>query len=104
MLIKIVTTTSTREEAEKIGRAIIEKRLGACSQVSGPIKSIYPWKGNIESDEEWALTIKTLQERYEDCEALIRSLHSYEVPQIIAFKAEAAYKPYYDWLISWVKG
>ena len=102
-LIRIITTTSTREEAERIGTLLIEKGLAACVQVSGPILSIYPWKGKIERDEEWVLSVKTLERAYEGCKRLIIEKHSYECPQLIAFSAKDVFEPYLDWVKGWIE-
>lgn len=103
MLIKIITTTSSRDEAEKIGSVLVEEGLAACCQVSGPILSIYPWKGIIERNEEWMLVIKTIKDMYGACEKRIEEMHSYECPQIVAFNAEAVYRPYMDWIRGWIE-
>ena len=102
-LIKIITTTSTREEAQRIGDILVKEGLAACCQVSGPILSVYPWKGNIERDEEWVLTVKTTKDMYDACERRIQEVHSYECPQIMAFRAEAVYGPYEEWLRGWLE-
>ncbi len=102
-VIRILATTSNKEEAERIGKALVEEGLCACAQVYGPILSIYPWKGNVERDEEWVLSIKTLGDKYKACEAEITRLHSYEVPQILAFRAEAVSQPYLEWMKDWIR-
>ena len=102
-LIRIITTTSTREEAERIGALLVEKGFAACVQVSGPILSIYPWKGKIEKDEEWVLSVKTLEKVYDRCKEFIIEQHSYECPQIIAFPAKDVFEPYLDWARAWVE-
>lgn len=102
-LIRIITTTSTREEAERIASTLVEEGLAACCQVSGPILSIYPWKGKVERDEEWVLSIKTLKDKYGECEEAIRKLHSYELPQVIALPIEIAFEPYAEWVRTWVE-
>ena len=102
-LIRIITTTSTRGEAERIGALLVEKGLAACVQISGPILSIYPWKGAIERDEEWVLSIKTLEKAYTQCEELIKEHHSYECPQIIAFSAKDVFGPYLEWVKGWIE-
>jgi len=102
-LIRIITTTSTKEEAERIASILVEERLAACCQVSGPILSVYPWKGKVERDEEWVLSIKTLEGKYRECEEAIKRVHSYELPQIIAFPVEMALEPYGEWVRTWVE-
>jgi periplasmic divalent cation tolerance protein len=96
--IQVVTTTSSKEEAEKIARALVERRLAACVQVAGPIASTYHWQGRIESAQEFLCIIKTRQSHYLALEDAIRELHSYEVPEILAFQVTAGNRAYLDWL------
>jgi periplasmic divalent cation tolerance protein len=97
-IIKIVITFGDRETAEKIGRSIVEKRLAACAQIGGPIKSIYRWKGKMEETEEWVCTLKTRKNLYGVVEAEIQALHPYEVPQIIAADIPHALPEYVKWV------
>jgi periplasmic divalent cation tolerance protein len=97
-IIKIAITFSDRETAEKIGRGIVEKRLAACAQIGGPIKSIYRWKGKMEETEEWVCTLKTRKDLYGVVEAEVKALHPYEVPQIIAIDIPHALPEYAEWV------
>ncbi|MBI3840196.1 MAG: divalent-cation tolerance protein CutA [Planctomycetia bacterium] len=96
--LQVVTATSSKEEAETIARALIERRLAACVQVAGPITSTYHWKGRIESAQEFLCIIKTRESHYLALEDAIRELHSYEVPEILAFQVSAGNRAYLDWL------
>jgi periplasmic divalent cation tolerance protein len=96
--IQVVTTTGSREEADKIAGALVERRLAACVQVVGPITSTYHWQGKLETSQEWLCVIKTLRSRYTPLEAAIRELHSYDVPEILAFGVVAGHRDYLDWL------
>jgi periplasmic divalent cation tolerance protein len=96
--IQVSTTTDKREYADKISREIVEKRLAACVQITGPVTSMYWWKDNIEKTEEWLLIIKTRKELYPELEAAIKKAHSYETPEIIAVPVVAGSKSYLDWL------
>jgi periplasmic divalent cation tolerance protein len=96
--IQVVTTTGTREAADQIAAALVERRLAACVQVSGPITSTYRWQGKVESSQEWACTIKTRLSHYAAVEAAIRELHSYDVPEILATGVIAGSRAYLDWL------
>ena len=94
----VVTTTDTREHASKIGRYLLDCRLGGCVQVSGPITSSYWWKGKIEESEEWHCVIKTATEKYEEVERAIRLIHTYEEPEIIAIPVLFGSESYLAWL------
>jgi periplasmic divalent cation tolerance protein len=96
--IQVVTTTGSKEEAEKIARVLVERRLAACVQVVGPIASTYHWNGQIETAQEFLCVVKTRQSHYRAVEDAIRELHSYDVPEILAFPISAGNPAYLDWL------
>ena len=96
--IQVVTTTGTRDDAQRIARALVEERLAACVQVAGPVASTYRWKGQIETSEEWQCWAKTRQSLYERVEQTIRRLHPYEVPEILALPILAGSASYLAWL------
>jgi len=101
--IQVVTTTASREDAERIARELIDERLAACVQVAGPITSTYRWQGAIESSREWLCLIKSRQDLYAELEAAIRRLHPYEVPEILALPVVAGNPAYLAWLDAEVK-
>lgn len=96
--IQVVTTAGDRDEADRIARVVVERRLAACAQVSGPIESTYHWQGAIENSQEWRCTFKTLRSHYASVEAVIRQTHSYDEPEILAIGVAAASAGYLDWL------
>jgi len=96
--IQVFTTTESKEEAEKISREVVGKRLAACAQIVGPIKSIYRWKEKIEEEEEWLCIMKSLNDLYEQLERAIKEIHSYEVPEILALPVVAGNQAYLEWL------
>jgi periplasmic divalent cation tolerance protein len=96
--VQVVTTTARREEAERIARDLVEKRLAACVQIVGPITSVYRWQGKIETDQEWQCWCKTRGELFARVEEAIRALHPYEVPEILAMPIAAGSARYLAWL------
>lgn len=98
MYIKVITTISSKAGAEKIAKALIDKRLGACVQIMGPFKSVYRWKGRIEKTLEWACVIKTRKMLYKKVEAAIRKIHPYDIPEIITVPITGGSKDYLKWL------
>jgi periplasmic divalent cation tolerance protein len=96
--IQVVTTTARREEAERIARELVERRLAACAQIAGPITSIYRWQGKVETDEEWQCWCKTREALFPQVEEAIRALHPYEVPEILAMPVAAGSQRYLAWL------
>jgi periplasmic divalent cation tolerance protein len=101
--IQVVTTTAHREDAESLARALVEARLAACVQVIGPIQSTYRWHGAIETAQEWQCWAKSRLDLYDQIEAVIRRLHPYEVPEILAVPVLAGSKSYLAWLDQEVK-
>ena len=96
--IQVSTTTERKEDAEKIARALVERRLAACTQIVGPIESTYWWKGNVERAEEWLCTIKSSRSLYAQVEREISRLHPYQTPQIIATPIVCGSEDYLKWL------
>lgn len=95
--IAVITTVGSREEARSMARALVERRLAACAQIS-EIESIYHWQHALQQEPEWRVLFKTTAERYADVEAAIRALHSYELPAIHALAFEQVFEPYGAWI------
>jgi periplasmic divalent cation tolerance protein len=96
--IQVVTTTEKQEDAQRIGRALVESRLAACVQLIGPISSTYRWQGKIETAQEWQCWAKSRRELYDQIEQAIRRIHPYEVPEILAIPILAGSASYLAWL------
>ena len=96
--IQITTTTETKEQAENIAQHLVETKLAACVQILGPITSIYRWKGKVENAQEWLCLIKTRDNLYAKVEAAIKSVHSYETPEIISVPIIEGSKEYLSWI------
>lgn len=97
--IVVLVTCGTKSEAQRIARALVERRLAACVNLfSVPVQSIYRWKGKIESAKEFLLTIKTSRKRLDGVAAVVKRLHSYDVPEIIALLISAGSAEYLDWI------
>ena len=82
--IQVFTTVESKEVADKIGKALLEKRLAGCVQIVGPVLSMYWWRGNVERAEEWLCLIKSERSLYGQLKRAVREVHSYETPEIIA--------------------
>jgi periplasmic divalent cation tolerance protein len=98
-MINVITTVDKRETLERIGRQLLESRLVACVQVIGPIRSTYRWNGRIEEAEEWMGVMKTRDELYDEVERELRAIHPYEVPEIVAVRAERVFEAYGKWVV-----
>jgi periplasmic divalent cation tolerance protein len=102
-LIQVVTTCATRDDALRIARALVDVRLAACVQTSGPITSSYRWEERIETGDEWVCTAKTLRSLYGGVEARIRKLHTYTQPEILAVPVVEVSDGYRAWLTDEVR-
>jgi periplasmic divalent cation tolerance protein len=96
--IQIFTTTESRDDAEMISRDVVEKRLAACAQVLGPITSTYWWKEEIEKTEEWLCIMKSRRDLFNELEEAIKSIHPYEVPEIVALPIVSGSQSYLEWI------
>jgi periplasmic divalent cation tolerance protein len=96
--VQIMTTTGTRDVAERIAMELVSRRLAACVQVSGPIESTFRWQGVVETAEEWVCTAKTTAAHLPAVEALVKDLHSYAVPELIATPIVGGSAAYFKWL------
>jgi periplasmic divalent cation tolerance protein len=96
----VLSTAGKIEEAEKIAEELVGKRLAACVNIVPVIRSIYRWNDAVQKDNEVLMIIKTEREKFSIVETTIRSLHSYDIPEIISFPLENASQGYLQWLES----
>jgi periplasmic divalent cation tolerance protein len=102
--IVVLVTCGSVKEAQQLARVLILKRLAACvNVVTNPVKSIYWWKGEVETASEVLMLIKTTRRRFASLEKEVRRLHSYETPEIIALPIVQGSKDYLEWLGKSVK-
>ena len=86
------------EEAERIGRTVVEERLAACINILGPIRSIYWWQGKIETSDEVSAILKTHHWNSDALIERIATLHSYDVPCIVTWPIDKILRSYADWV------
>lgn len=96
--IQVITTTETKEDAEKIGGILLNKRLAGCIQIIGPITSTYRWKNKIEKASEWLCIAKSKKNLFREVKQYIRETHSYETPEIIVLPIVNGDSDYLNWL------
>ncbi|HTW60124.1 MAG TPA: divalent-cation tolerance protein CutA [Terriglobales bacterium] len=94
----VLSTASGEEEARKIARALVERRLAACVNIVPRIASIYRWQGKIDESGECLLLIKTSSELFPAVRDAIRELHSYDLPECIAVNIADGSSEYLQWL------
>jgi len=97
-VISVYAIFADAEEAERIGRTMVEERLAACINILGPARSIYRWKGAIETADEVAAIFKTTEEHAADLIARIAALHSYDLPCVAAWPIDRILGSYADWV------
>ena len=94
----VLTTASSKDEARKIARALVERRLGACVNIVPQIESVYRWEGKVEEAQEVLLIIKTTAAAFERVRDAIRELHSYDLPECICVSIEDGSPEYLKWI------
>lgn len=98
LTILVLTHLPDRASAERLATHLIENSLAACVNIQPVCRSVYRWQGRLEWAEEIPLHIKTQAGRYGELEAAIRSLHPYELPEIIALPIQGGFPAYLDWV------
>lgn len=96
-VIIIYITCPNRTEAKRIGRVLVEKRLAGCVNIF-PVEVIYWWQKKITEEKEVVLIVKTFAKNFTKIEKLVKKLHSYEIPCILAIPIEKVSKSYFNWL------
>ncbi|MBF2025459.1 MAG: divalent-cation tolerance protein CutA [Oscillatoriales cyanobacterium C42_A2020_001] len=93
----VLVTAPSRAQAAAIAKTLVELKLAACVNLL-PICSIYTWQGDLQTEEEWQLLIKSELSKFVELEAKLRAIHPYEVPEIIALPILAGSQPYLQWI------
>lgn len=96
--ILVLTAFEEKEEALRLARILLEKRLVACAQIDSPVDSLFWWDGVIEQTKEFRLLLKSRQSLWHELELEIRKHHSYDVPEIISVLVSDISGQYQNWL------
>lgn len=94
----VLTTAGSEEEARKIARALVERRLAACVNIVPHVQSVYRWQETVEEAVEWLLMIKTTAAALARVREAIAELHSYELPECICLGIEEGSAAYLNWI------
>jgi periplasmic divalent cation tolerance protein len=94
----VLTTLGSKDGAEKLAQQLVERRVAACVNIVGPIRSVYRWEEKIEHEEEYLLLIKTTAGHAADLQAIFEELHPYELPERVEVAIEGGSEPYLAWL------
>jgi periplasmic divalent cation tolerance protein len=96
----VLTTCPDEAVAQRIARELVEAGVAACVSRMAPMRSTFRWKGAVQDEPEVLLLIKTVSSRYADLELRLKSLHPYEVPEILGLPIAAGSREYLSWLSS----
>ena len=97
-VVSVYVVFADAEQAERIGRTVIEESLAACINILSPVRSIYRWEGEIQSAEEVAAILKTHHWNSDALIERIAALHSYKVPCIVTWPIDKVLRSYADWV------
>jgi periplasmic divalent cation tolerance protein len=100
----VLTAESTLEEANRLGRTLVEERLVACATLLPVVQSIYHWDGQIQSAPETMVMLKTSAEKLEALERRLCELHSYRLPEFLVLPVEHGNANYLEWLFGSLGG
>jgi periplasmic divalent cation tolerance protein len=98
--IVVLMTAGSQEEASRLAEMLVGAHLAACVQIMPQMESIYRWKGEVHRAPEFLLLAKTTVACFDELEREVRSLHTYDTPEIIALPVAHVSGPYLEWLTS----
>jgi periplasmic divalent cation tolerance protein len=96
--IVILITTSSEEEARRIAGQLLNQRKAACVNIVPKVDSLFWWQGKLDSAQESLIVIKTKASKLKEITELIKKVHSYEVPEVIALPIVGGNEDYLKWL------
>jgi periplasmic divalent cation tolerance protein len=94
----VLCTCPDEPTAERIARALVSERLAACVNRLPGIRSVYRWRGDVQDEPEVLMLIKTTRDRYQALEMRLKTLHPYDLPEIIALPVTIGLDAYLDWV------
>jgi periplasmic divalent cation tolerance protein len=94
----VLTTAGSEEEAQKIARCLVERRLAACVNIIPQVASIYRWREKLEEAREWILLVKTTAAAFGQVRQTIGEFHSYELPECLCLTIEDGSPNYLEWI------
>ena len=97
-ILLIRVTCPSRRVAEEIADAAVERRLSACANLEGPVTSTYRWKGVVEQALEHVLWLKSVEACWPALEGLVKNIHPYDVPAMVAWPCSHVLAEYAGWL------
>ena len=102
-IIVIATTSDDEAVLRAIAARLVDEKLAACCQISGPVESIYRWENKVEQAQEFVCRIKTVASNFNAVVSVIESMHTYDVPQIVGEPISHCSAGYRKWLLDQLK-
>ncbi|HWS54522.1 MAG TPA: divalent-cation tolerance protein CutA [Pyrinomonadaceae bacterium] len=96
--IVVMMTAGSQEEAARLAEMLVGAHLAACVQIMPQMESVYRWKGAVHRAPEFLLLAKTTAACFDELEREVRSLHTYDTPEIVALPVTHVSAPYFEWL------
>ena len=94
----VLVTTGARDDAERLGEALVVEHLAASCSIVPSVHSVYYWEDQLHREHEALLLVKTLESRVRAVEEFVKAHHSYELPEILQVPIEGGSSPYLNWL------
>jgi len=94
----ILVTAANKREARKIAKALINNKLAACVNIIGKVESLFWWQGKVDRAFEAILVVKSKKAKMPKVIKLVKSMHSYAVPEIISLPINSGFKRYLGWI------
>jgi len=94
----VLVTTPNKAEAEKVSQSLLNEKLIACANIINPVTSFFHWSGKVERAEECLVVMKSRLDLFGELAERLKGLHSYEVPEVLAFPIVGGSKAYLDWM------
>ncbi|MCU0650675.1 MAG: divalent-cation tolerance protein CutA [Candidatus Omnitrophica bacterium] len=98
MYIAVFITCANKLQAQKIARALVDRKLCACVNIIGKVNSFFRWKGKVDKASEVLLMAKSCRRKLPGIIKCVKSLHSYSVPEIIALPLAGGNNDYLEWI------
>jgi periplasmic divalent cation tolerance protein len=100
----VLVTVPSKDVGRDVAQALLGQKLAACVNLVPSVASLYTWEGELCSDEEVLLVVKTTEAAFDELAATVRDAHPYDVPEIIALPIVAGSQDYLDWIGEVVEG
>ena len=97
-VVSVYAVFANAEEAERIGRTVVEEQLAACANILDGMHAVYRWQGAVEEAQETVLILKTRKQLADKVMARVKELHSYDVPCAVVYDMAKGLASYLDWI------